>query len=494
MQSRRQGSAGHRCESRARAPRSPSSWRRAARASCWSRARRGARRVVGEIARGGGEAHALAADVGDKDAIHRIAGAAAALVGPIDRARPQREHARPDAAAAAARHRVRGLRARARGQPARAVPADARRSPARWRCAGAGSIVHISSDAARRARIRAGARTGVSKAALGSPVRGSSRPSWTSIGVRVLERRSGRDGHADARRRDARGRSRDARRPGRGRRAHRATLIERAERVADWRAAWKQRAKRWRHEGRELAAAGSARRAAAAARSGERCAARCADRRDLPALLAPGDVLVVNDAATLPASLRAEVDGAAVELRLLGVARARSAIGGRCCSARATGARPPSIGPRRRRSRSGAAARRRGFARGDRARRSQVRAPGRAALRPRGRATAGTRCTRTAGPCSTRTSIERSRCGRCRTALRRGRGRSRCRRRARPLTWGLLRALRRRGVELAAITHAAGLSSTGSDALDQRLPMPERYSVPLDTVAAIRAARRAADA
>ena len=60
----------------------------------------------------------------------------------------------------------------------------------------------------------------------------------------------------------------------------------------------------------------------------------------------------------------------------------------------------------------------------------------------------------------------------------------------RPLTWGLLRALRRRGVELAAITHAAGISSSGSDALDRRLPLAERYSIPLDTVATIRAARR----
>ena len=35
---------------------------------------------------------------------------------------PQREHARPDAPAAAARHRVRGPRARARGQPRRPLP------------------------------------------------------------------------------------------------------------------------------------------------------------------------------------------------------------------------------------------------------------------------------------------------------------------------------------------------------------------------------------
>jgi NAD(P)-dependent dehydrogenase (short-subunit alcohol dehydrogenase family) len=40
--------------------------------------------VVAEIRGSGGEAHALPADVGDKDAIYKIAGAAAALVGPID--------------------------------------------------------------------------------------------------------------------------------------------------------------------------------------------------------------------------------------------------------------------------------------------------------------------------------------------------------------------------------------------------------------------------
>jgi NAD(P)-dependent dehydrogenase (short-subunit alcohol dehydrogenase family) len=40
--------------------------------------------VVAAIRAAGGEAHAVAADVGDKEAIHAIAGQAAALVGPID--------------------------------------------------------------------------------------------------------------------------------------------------------------------------------------------------------------------------------------------------------------------------------------------------------------------------------------------------------------------------------------------------------------------------
>lgn len=42
------------------------------------------RRVADEIRAAGGEAHALAADVGDKLAIHPLAAEAAALVGPID--------------------------------------------------------------------------------------------------------------------------------------------------------------------------------------------------------------------------------------------------------------------------------------------------------------------------------------------------------------------------------------------------------------------------
>ncbi|MBF5045185.1 S-adenosylmethionine tRNA ribosyltransferase [Aggregicoccus sp. 17bor-14] len=54
-----------------------------------------------------------------------------------------------------------------------------------------------------------------------------------------------------------------------------------------------------------------------------------------------------------------------------------------------------------------------------------------------------------------------------------------------PLTWELLLALRRRGVELASVTHAAGLSSTGDPALDAALPRPERFSVPAATVEAI---------
>jgi S-adenosylmethionine:tRNA ribosyltransferase-isomerase len=59
----------------------------------------------------------------------------------------------------------------------------------------------------------------------------------------------------------------------------------------------------------------------------------------------------------------------------------------------------------------------------------------------------------------------------------------------RPLCWELLLALRARGVRLASVTHAAGLSSTGDPKLDAALPMPERFEVPAATVAAVERAR-----
>src|SRR5919204_617057 len=59
----------------------------------------------------------------------------------------------------------------------------------------------------------------------------------------------------------------------------------------------------------------------------------------------------------------------------------------------------------------------------------------------------------------------------------------------RPLRWELLLALRRRGVRLASITHAAGLSATGDPAIDAALPMAERFEVPPRTAGAVAEAR-----
>jgi S-adenosylmethionine:tRNA ribosyltransferase-isomerase len=58
-----------------------------------------------------------------------------------------------------------------------------------------------------------------------------------------------------------------------------------------------------------------------------------------------------------------------------------------------------------------------------------------------------------------------------------------------PLAFELLGELRRRGVEVTDLSHAAGLSSTGSDTLDRRLPLPERYEIPEGTRAAVERTR-----
>lgn len=58
-----------------------------------------------------------------------------------------------------------------------------------------------------------------------------------------------------------------------------------------------------------------------------------------------------------------------------------------------------------------------------------------------------------------------------------------------PLTWELLLELRRRGVTLTSVTLAAGLSSTGEPSLDARLPLAESYEVSPIAVEAIDTAR-----
>ena len=53
------------------------------------------------------------------------------------------------------------------------------------------------------------------------------------------------------------------------------------------------------------------------------------------------------------------------------------------------------------------------------------------------------------------------------------------------LDWKILRTMRERGAEFATITLAAGISSTGDPALDARLPFDEPYRIPAATAAAI---------
>ncbi|MGQ0721742.1 MAG: S-adenosylmethionine:tRNA ribosyltransferase-isomerase [Candidatus Eiseniibacteriota bacterium] len=53
------------------------------------------------------------------------------------------------------------------------------------------------------------------------------------------------------------------------------------------------------------------------------------------------------------------------------------------------------------------------------------------------------------------------------------------------LDWGMIRRLATRGVGFATVTHAAGISSTGDPALDARLPFDEPYHVPEATARAV---------
>jgi S-adenosylmethionine:tRNA ribosyltransferase-isomerase len=57
------------------------------------------------------------------------------------------------------------------------------------------------------------------------------------------------------------------------------------------------------------------------------------------------------------------------------------------------------------------------------------------------------------------------------------------------LDWTMLSELAARGVGFATLTHAAGISSTGDPALDARLPLDEPYHLPAATVRSIAAAK-----
>ena len=214
---------------------------------------------------------------------------------------------------------------------------------------------------------------------------------------------------------------------------------------------------------------------------------RFTDRRvaDLPELLAPGDIVVLNDAATVPASLRARTPaGEPFEIRLL------SHLGGTRWRAVLFGAgdwrtptehrpRPPSLivegalGPGPSAASSGGEGRLVDVTIGDDAGAmwERVYREGRAvqyAYR-----TAEVALEEMQTPWAGRPwAVEMLLVGRS-------------------LTRVALLALCARGVEVAWVTHAAGLSSTGDAELDARLPFPERYDVPAPTVAAIDRARAA---
>jgi len=214
-----------------------------------------------------------------------------------------------------------------------------------------------------------------------------------------------------------------------------------------------------------------------------------ADRRfdALPQLLVPADLLVVNDAATLPASLPARGPGGdAVEVRLLGPTagdRWRAVLLGAGSWRQRTEDRPPppplAVGARLAFDGLGASI---------------------AALSPlsphlvelafdRAREALWSAIYAAGAPVQYAHvdaalplwEVQTAYAGRPWAAEMPSAGR--------PLTWELLGAIRARGAAVAWLTHAAGLSATGDPDIDAVLPLPERYDIPARTVAAIEAAR-----
>ena len=197
---------------------------------------------------------------------------------------------------------------------------------------------------------------------------------------------------------------------------------------------------------------------------------------DLARLFAPGDLLVVNDAATLPASLHGRREGGEpIELRLVEApshGRARAVLFGEGDWTLPTENRPAPAPPRIRERfelGDGLAATVTAIGEHPRLLELSFSPDGDAlwrALYARGHAVQYSYLERPLELWAVQSvfaarpwSVEMPSAGR-------------------PLRWEVLLALRRRGVRIARLTHAAGLSSTGDAELDRLLPLSERCEVP----------------
>jgi S-adenosylmethionine:tRNA ribosyltransferase-isomerase len=209
---------------------------------------------------------------------------------------------------------------------------------------------------------------------------------------------------------------------------------------------------------------------------------------DLPALLAPGDLLVVNDAATLPASLHGQTDdGQSVEIRLLdagadGLFRAVLFGPGDWHQPTEDRPPPPPLEPGAR------------LHCGTLAACITARSPlsprlVKLAFDARG-AALWAALYREARPVQYSYLAHELPLWAVQTVYGSRPWAVEMPSAGRPLSWEILFALRRRGVGWAAITHGAGLSSTGDAAIDGALPLAERFEIPPATVAAVRATKR----
>ena len=218
----------------------------------------------------------------------------------------------------------------------------------------------------------------------------------------------------------------------------------------------------------------------------------------LPELLAPGDLLVVNDAATLPASLRGtDESGHPVEVRLIAALGGRRADGGSTSPLRSSPLRFAAVL----------------FGAGDWHTRTEDRPPPPelavgARLRFGAlRATVGRHAT--LSPRLVELRFDGDDDALWGALYKEGRPVQYAHlahdlplwavqtvyatrpwafempSAGRPLSWEILLALRRRGVRWASLTHAAGLSATGDPAIDAALPLPEAFDIPAATARAV---------
>ncbi len=260
-------------------------------------------------------------------------------------------------------------------------------------------------------------------------------------------------------------------------------------------------------------------------------AGRFSDRpaAELPALLGPGDLVVVNDAATLPASLRARAPGGPLEVRLIAALEVPSGpawlavlLGaGDWRTPTERRAAPPPVrrgdwleleepsegrlaGPRSatataRSSRPGDARRGPAEAPEGEARASGLRArvegvDGRSGRLVRLRfdrsgAALWSALLRVGRPVQYAHTPDALPLEVFQTAFAGAPWASEMPSAGRALPFAALAALRARGVEVAALTHATGPSSTGHPAIDAALPLPERTRIPPRTAEAVARAR-----
>ncbi len=198
----------------------------------------------------------------------------------------------------------------------------------------------------------------------------------------------------------------------------------------------------------------------------------------LPALLRPGDVMIVNDAATLPASLHGRApDGSTLELRLLadeGGGEWTVFLLGAGDWRTPTEDRPSAHVNEGERLAFGAALSARVLSkRGERLARVAFDGDLYTAIYARGRPVQYAHLREPLDLWTVQTpyasrpwAMEMPSAGR-------------------PLTLRQILALRSRGIAVHALTHAAGLSSSGEAALDACLPLRERYDIPALTADAV---------